>query len=63
VLVDSKGNLRARYGVAQDGAAYLLRPDQHVCARWVTLDEFRLRSAVDAVLARQVISNAPRLQA
>jgi 3-(3-hydroxy-phenyl)propionate hydroxylase len=28
------------------GSAYLLRPDQHVCARWLVLDPNRLRAAL-----------------
>jgi 3-(3-hydroxy-phenyl)propionate hydroxylase len=50
-LVDSQGRCRARYGVATHGAAYLLRPDQHVCARWVALDASRLRAALDTATA------------
>jgi 3-(3-hydroxy-phenyl)propionate hydroxylase len=45
-LLDSAGRARAKYGVNADGAAYLLRPDQHVCARWVRLDANRLESAL-----------------
>ena len=45
-LADSAGRARARYGVRTDGAAYLLRPDQHVCARWMTLDAHRLNAAL-----------------
>jgi 3-(3-hydroxy-phenyl)propionate hydroxylase len=33
-----------------DGAAYLLRPDQHVCARWMALDANRLQAAFKAAL-------------
>ena len=47
---DADGHLRACYGIAGDGAAYLLRPDQHVCARWLTLDADHLRSALNAAL-------------
>ncbi len=46
-LADASGRLRERYGVAARGAAYLLRPDQHVCARWMALDAERLRAALD----------------
>ena len=52
VLADADGHLRARYGVEADGAAYLLRPDQHVCARWITLDAHRLRAAFATALPR-----------
>jgi 3-(3-hydroxy-phenyl)propionate hydroxylase len=31
-LPDADGHFRLRYGVPASGAAYLLRPDQHVCA-------------------------------
>jgi 3-(3-hydroxy-phenyl)propionate hydroxylase len=44
-LPDADGHLRARYGVPAQGGAYLLRPDQHVCARWLTLDAARLQAA------------------
>ena len=48
-LPDADGHVRARYG-AGAGCAYLLRPDQHVCARWLTLDADRLRAAFAAAL-------------
>lgn len=50
-LADLQGRCRQRYGVAAPGAAYLLRPDQHVCARWVALDAGRLQSAIDNATA------------
>jgi 3-(3-hydroxy-phenyl)propionate hydroxylase len=50
VLADAEGRCSQRYGVGAAGAAYLLRPDQHVCARWVTLDAPRLRAALRAAL-------------
>ncbi len=40
-----------RYGVRNAGAAYLLRPDQHVCARWITVTPHRLDLAMRAALA------------
>ena len=49
-LADADGHFRQRYGVPASGAAYLLRPDQHVCARWLTLDADRLQAALDAAL-------------
>jgi 3-(3-hydroxy-phenyl)propionate hydroxylase len=49
-FADAEGRFRARYGVQASGAAYLLRPDQHVCARWLTLDATRLQAALDAAL-------------
>ena len=51
-LADADGHLRQCYGVLSHGAAYLLRPDQHVCARWVTLDATRLQAALNTALAR-----------
>ncbi|WP_310567618.1 FAD-dependent monooxygenase [Hydrogenophaga sp.] len=44
-LPDADGHLRERHGLT-NGGAYLLRPDQHVCARWTALDAPRLRAAV-----------------
>ena len=45
-LPEPDGRARARWGVETNGAAYLLRPDQHVCARWLTLDAQRLNAAL-----------------
>jgi 3-(3-hydroxy-phenyl)propionate hydroxylase len=45
-LPDPSGALRLHYGLHQPGAAYLLRPDQHVCARWLRLSADQLRSAL-----------------
>ncbi len=50
VLADGQGRIRERYGVHASGAAYLLRPDQHVCARWMTLEPKRLQAALDTIL-------------
>ncbi len=36
-LCDYHGRARTIYGVDSDSAAYLLRPDQHVCGRWQDL--------------------------
>lgn len=49
-LADANGHFRRRYGVQASGAAYLLRPDQHVCARWLTLDATRLQAALNTAL-------------
>lgn len=51
-LADLDGHCRQRYGVPASGAGYLLRPDQHVCARWLTLDAHRLQAAFDTALLR-----------
>ncbi|AOW12809.1 monooxygenase [Hydrogenophaga crassostreae] len=49
-LADADGHFRHRYGVQASGAGYLLRPDQHVCARWLTLDANRLQAALNTAL-------------
>jgi len=49
-LPDADGHLRERYGVQASGAAYLMRPDQHVCARWFILDAGRLQTALRTAL-------------
>jgi 3-(3-hydroxy-phenyl)propionate hydroxylase len=46
-LADAQARLRERHGL-QAGGAYLLRPDQHICARWNRLDADRLRDALHA---------------
>lgn len=49
-LPDADGHLRQRYGILTNGGAYLLRPDQHICARWITLDATRLQAALTTAL-------------
>ena len=49
-LEDRLGRVKSRYGVTKSGGAYLLRPDQHICARWQELDANRLHSTLQAVL-------------
>jgi len=44
-LADEQGLLAQRYDL-QPGSAYLLRPDQHVCARWRTPSPALLRNAL-----------------
>lgn len=45
VVEDTEGLLTQRYD-ARPGTMYLLRPDQHVCARWRAFDPVRVRAAV-----------------
>jgi len=45
VLHDVKGLVAKRYD-ARDGTAFLLRPDQHVCARWRSVDAGKVRAAL-----------------
>jgi 3-(3-hydroxy-phenyl)propionate hydroxylase len=45
VVVDTQGWAVKRYD-AKPGTIYLLRPDQHVAARWRALDAARVRQAV-----------------
>ncbi|MEO8119220.1 MAG: FAD-dependent oxidoreductase [Rhodoferax sp.] len=45
VFVDEKGRFAERYD-AQPGTAYLIRPDQHVAARWGAFDAASVRAAL-----------------
>ena len=49
-LPDTDGRLRCRYGMQANASAYLLRPDQHICARWITVDATRLAAALAKAL-------------
>ncbi len=44
-VVDSKGIVASRFD-ARHGTAYLVRPDQHVAARWRVFDPTKVKSAV-----------------
>jgi 3-(3-hydroxy-phenyl)propionate hydroxylase len=46
-VMDTSGHAAQRYD-AQPGTAYLLRPDQHVCARW----RAPMKAAVEAAMGR-----------
>lgn len=45
LINDSEGLVAKRYD-ARPGTCYLLRPDQHVCARWRTFDLGAVRAAI-----------------
>ncbi len=52
-LVDRDGLVAARYD-GRDGTCYLVRPDQHVCARWRAFDLARVQEALARATARLV---------
>ncbi len=52
LLQDSKGLVYSRLD-GQDGSCYLIRPDQHVAARWHSLDTNRVKAAVAKACCNQ----------
>jgi 3-(3-hydroxy-phenyl)propionate hydroxylase len=48
----TEGALATQRYDAQPGTVYLLRPDQHVCARWRQPTPANIRAAIDRALAR-----------
>ncbi len=48
-LPDLDGHCHALWGAPATGAAYLLRPDQHICARWLHVAGHRLESALHRI--------------
>ena len=50
-LVDIEGLTAQRYD-ATPGTVYLIRPDQHVAARWRAFDEAAIRAALDRACGR-----------
>jgi 3-(3-hydroxy-phenyl)propionate hydroxylase len=49
-IVDADGSLTQRYDL-QPGTVYLLRPDQHVCARWRKATATQVKAAIRRALA------------
>jgi 3-(3-hydroxy-phenyl)propionate hydroxylase len=49
--IDDVEGLAAKRYDARSGTAFLLRPDQHVCARWRTFDLQRVRAAIACATA------------
>ncbi|MGO4330510.1 FAD-dependent oxidoreductase [Cupriavidus sp. 2TAF22] len=52
LLEDSQGLLAHRYD-GRPGSVYLLRPDQHVCARWRAFDPAQVQAALRRALGWQ----------
>jgi 3-(3-hydroxy-phenyl)propionate hydroxylase len=52
VIVDAERLFAARYDAAP-GTTYLLRPDQHVCARWRAFDAAALQAAIARATSRR----------
>ncbi len=50
-MLDIKSRLKERYD-AKDGTTYLLRPDQHVAARWRTFDQNKIETALKRATAQ-----------
>lgn len=55
IKLSAAGNatLRDRYLAEAPSAIYLLRPDQHVAARWINFDEAAIRAAVSNAISLQ----------
>ncbi|GIK98225.1 MAG: FAD-dependent oxidoreductase [Alphaproteobacteria bacterium] len=49
---DATGALRERYLGPAEGAIYLMRPDQHVAARWTRYDPSAVAAALDRAVGR-----------
>jgi 3-(3-hydroxy-phenyl)propionate hydroxylase len=51
-IPDASGEIREHYGLRAAGSACLLRPDQHLCARWTRCDASSLRQAITKICRR-----------
>jgi len=48
----ANGDLRTRYLGDADSAVYLIRPDQHIAARWLAFDEAKVKAALDTAIGK-----------
>ena len=55
IISDAQGMARLRYD-AQPGTAYLIRPDQHVAARWRQLQATSLVAALSRTVGTKQVS-------
>ena len=51
-IMQPSAELAERYLGAASGAVYLIRPDQHVAARWDAYDETSVARAIDTACAK-----------
>ncbi|MFK5980285.1 MAG: FAD-dependent oxidoreductase [Rhizobiaceae bacterium] len=52
IALDKTESLTTHYLGSNESAVYLMRPDQHVVARWTTFDEEKIRDALNRSIAR-----------
>ena len=52
LALPAKGDLKTRYLGAAESAVYLVRPDQHVAARWQSYDEAAVAAALKTVIGK-----------
>lgn len=52
-LADPQGRAQAKYADGASPCGYLVRPDQHVCARWLNPTAHRLRAAMRTALGQE----------
>ena len=57
-IEDPTGILAERYD-AKPGTVYLFRPDQHVCARWRSVDPVRVRAAISRATGQPATEPIP----
>jgi len=50
-IMDTKGLLKERYD-AKEGTTYLIRPDQHVAARWRSFNDNNIKNAIKRATAQ-----------
>lgn len=55
VRLPGSGPVAEKYG-AQDGAAYLIRPDMHIAARWAQAEPGAIRACLNTILNRTEVA-------